>query len=118
MRKSRILVSVLLVVAIGLFWSIQAGAYYLFSGENNCDQCHTDFPGDTHTFHIDAGISCASCHEVEPIPSSACSACHLVDDLLVLHAPLEDQMGYQCSDCHESTGAESRSLTDLKKLFE
>ena len=117
MRFKRTLSTALLIVAIGLLWSLQAGAYGLFAGDNNCNQCHTTWPGAEHTFHTNF-YECSVCHTVEPIPSSTCAGCHDVPDMFVQHGPLIDQSGYQCGYCHEGVDTEPCTLTDLKNLFE
>ncbi len=117
MRSKRTLSTALLIIAVGLFWSLQAGAYDLFAGDNNCNQCHTTWPGAEHTFHSDA-YSCSTCHAVEPIPASVCIQCHDVSDLFDQHGPLIDQDDYQCGYCHEGVDTVFRSLSELKSLFD
>jgi len=119
MRIKRTILATLLVVTIGLFWSLQAGAYNLFSGDNNCDQCHPTFTigGAQHSTHT-AIYSCSTCHSVEPIPSSTCLQCHDAPDIFESHGGLVDQEGYQCGYCHEGVPAEAHSWTELKNIFE
>jgi hypothetical protein len=99
-----------------LLWSVQATAYSTFSGANNCDQCHTDWTGATHTLHSDQ-FSCGTCHSVDPVTPTQCIACHNIGDLFDLHGPLTDGDGYQCGYCHEGVGARPRSWTGVKNDF-
>jgi hypothetical protein len=107
---------ILMVAATVLLFAMQAGAYEFFLGDNNCNQCHTDWPGDTHTFHRNA-YACSVCHAEDPIPSSTCSGCHDANDLLTLHGPLVDGEGYQCGYCHEGVGVELKTWSEMKHDF-
>lgn len=122
MRSRRTLTITLLILAVGVFWSLQAGAYGLFTADpaeaGNCSQCHTDWPGDTHTVHM--SFSCDNCHvDDAPVPVSSCSGCHPAGALLELHAPLVGPGdGQQCGVCHEGVANEAQSWSELKELFE
>jgi hypothetical protein len=122
MRTRRTIFTTLLILSIGLLWSMQAGAYGLFTADppesGNCSQCHTDWPGATHTVHM--GFDCGLCHVDEmPVPVSSCSGCHPAAGLLEAHSPLEGPGDmFYCGYCHDGVGNESRSWGELKDLFE
>lgn len=117
MRIKQMILTAILVVTVALVWSLPAGAYGLFGGANNCNQCHPEWPGAQHTLHT--GFDCGICHSGEdPVPTSACSSCHDVSEMLALHGPLMDQEGFQCGYCHSGVSAEHRTWHDLKNIFE
>lgn len=123
MRIRRMIPVLLLVLAVSLLWNLQVGAYGIFTAEppesGNCSQCHTDWPGATHTMH--QAFDCDSCHIPfgSPVASSACAGCHDGEDaILELHSPFEGpaDMAY-CGYCHEGVSAESRNWGEVKALF-
>lgn len=112
----------LLVLVLGTLWSLQAGAYNLFTAEppeaSNCSQCHSDWPGATHSVHT-AAFDCGVCHTDDlPVPVNACAGCHPAADLLTLHSPLEGpgDMNY-CGYCHAGTDTYEGTLDHLKALY-
>ena len=121
MNTRRMMISLLLTVAVALLGAVPAGAYGLFTGANNCDQCHTEWTGSEHSLHS-GSFSCDTCHDGaigdNPVLTSTCVACHDAPDVFVLHAPLMDQQGYQCGYCHEGVANESHSWSSLKNIFE
>jgi len=122
MRIKLTLKIVLLVLAIGTFWSIQAGAYGLFTAEpaesGQCSQCHLDWPGETHSVHT--SFSCSLCHvDEEPVPSNACSGCHTASEVLELHSPLVGPGDQKyCGYCHQGTANDVRTLDQIKALYQ
>jgi hypothetical protein len=118
MRIRRLIVVACLILTIGLLWSLQAGAYQLFSADNGrCSQCHTDWPGTTHSLHT--GFDCSACHfESDPVAVNSCTACHGgAEGILGAHADTEAPNGEYCGYCHVGVGVENWSMTDLKELF-
>jgi len=119
--KTRRMLIVMAIVAVGMFWSLPAGAYGVFTGANNCNQCHDTWPGSEHTLHS-SQFACSLCHVggvgVNPVEPTSCLQCHDTTDLFVLHGPLTDGDGFQCGYCHEGVTAEGHSWTDLKNIFE
>jgi len=116
--KRWMVAAVTLSLAAALLWSLQAGAYETFAGANACNQCHTDWPGATHTTHgAMPGVACADCHAVDPITPNECIACHDRTALFQGHGGLIDQDGYQCGFCHEGVGAQVRTWSGLKDDF-
>lgn len=123
MRIKRTFLGLLCVLAVSFLWNLQVDAYDVFTAtppeSANCSQCHTDWPGATHTFH--RTFSCDNCHIPfgTPVESNACSGCHDGEAaILTLHSPLEgpgDQS--YCGYCHESVGAESHNWGEIKALF-
>ena len=123
MRIKRMIMAVLCVVAVSILWSLQVGAYGVFTADppesSNCSQCHTDWPGDTHTVH--QAFSCDNCHIPfgTPVAPSSCAGCHDgATALLNLHSPLEgpgDQA--YCGYCHAGVGAENLNWGETKALF-
>jgi hypothetical protein len=118
--KPTLKIAVLVLLTVS-FYSLQAGAYNLFSADPpesaNCSQCHTDWPGATHTVH--QAFACSLCHTDDlPVAVNACSGCHVAENMLELHSPLEGpgDLNY-CGYCHEGTDTDWRSLGDLKALF-
>jgi hypothetical protein len=119
----RTILAVVCVLAVSILWNLQVGAYGLFTADppesSRCSQCHTDWPGATHTDH--QSFSCSTCHGdfSNPVASSSCSGCHNgAAALLDLHAPLEgpgDQS--YCGYCHLGVDAESRNWGEVKSLF-
>ena len=120
MRIKRLVVIATLIVTVGLFWSLQAGAYQLFTADDgNCSQCHTTWPGEgEHSLHT--GFGCSICHfESDPVPSSSCSMCHGgAEVILQVHAGVQAPYGEYCGYCHDAVGVECRSWTELKNIFE
>ena len=123
MKFKRTMVGVVVLVAISMLWNLQVGAYGVFKADppesSNCSQCHSDWPGATHTFHSDA-FNCNNCHIPfnTPVETSACAVCHDAADLLTLHSPLEgpgDQA--YCGYCHEGVSSETRRWGEVKALF-
>jgi hypothetical protein len=120
--RTRRTITALLILSIGIFWGLQAGAYGLFTADppesGNCSQCHSDWPGDAHTVHM--SFDCGLCHvDDAPVPVSSCNGCHDPAELLDLHSPLEgpgDQ--FFCGYCHEGVTAEAHDWSELKQLFE
>ena len=121
MRTKLTLTTMLLVLAIGALWSVQVGAYGVFTADppeaSNCSQCHTDWPGATHTVH--QAFDCSACHANDPVQTNSCAGCHDAGDLLDLHSPLEGlgDMAY-CGYCHAGVGTEKRNLGEMKALFQ
>ena len=123
MRITRTLLALLCVLAVSVLWNLQVGAYGVFTADppesSNCTQCHTDWPGATHTVH--QAFSCNNCHIPfgTPVAPSACTGCHDgATAILTLHSPLEgpgDQS--YCGYCHAGVGAESRNWGGVKALF-
>lgn len=122
MRNKRMSVMITVIVAIGLLWIVQAGAYGLFTATppeaGRCSQCHTDWPGATHTVHT--AFDCSACHADDaPVMVNACTACHGgAGGILDGHAEIEAPNGEYCGYCHEGVGVESRTLTEVKGIFE
>lgn len=115
--KRKSVVVTLLVVGVALLWSLQAGAYIFFAGDNNCSQCHTEWPGTSHDFHS-ASFNCTLCHVDEGVvQNNTCVACHDFTEMMVLHGPFIDGGGFQCGYCHEGVSAEERSWSDVKNQF-
>jgi hypothetical protein len=126
--KRKILFAVLAAAAVAV-WGFQAGAYSLVSTdgmpqEGNCNQCHT-FQGANHDFHTGAGVACAACHGdfSEQVATSACAGCHPTagypdEGIFALHDSAEAPNGDYCGYCHEGVGAEHRSWTELKNIFD
>jgi hypothetical protein len=129
MKIKRMIPLAILAATFLALWSFQVGAYGLVSadgspGDGNCNQCHS-FPGANHTFHTNAGVSCATCHGdfSAQVPSSVCAGCHPVDGypdegLFALHGGLEAPNGDYCGYCHQGVGAEDHSWTELKNIFD
>ena len=125
MKLKRMIPLTILVMTIVLAWSFQAGAYGVFESAppeaGNCSQCHTDFPGATHSVHT-AAFGCSECHVgspgANPVLVSACAACHDAGDLFMLHGGIETPSGEYCGFCHENVGAEHHTFTELKNIFE
>ena len=123
MQIKRMMIAVVLLVAVTILWNRQVVAYNVFLADppesSNCSQCHSDWPGATHTFH--QAFACGSCHIPfgSPVETNTCSGCHNgAESLLTLHSPLEgpgDQA--YCGYCHEGVGAESRNWGEVKVLF-
>lgn len=120
-NKSKLMVA-LLVILVSSFLSLQAGAYGLFTAtppeSGQCSQCHTDWPGATHSFHT-AAFSCGSCHVDElPVAVSSCASCHPAGGLLTAHSPLEGpgDMAY-CGYCHAGVDNERYNIGEIKALF-
>lgn len=119
MTTKRTILILMAATALVLFGALQASGYVLFDVdvEGDCAQCHTTWPGAEHTIHT-AAFDCTACHTgSDPVPVSACSACHEVPDVLDLHGPLEAPNGQYCGLCHEGVAAESHSFTEIKELF-
>jgi len=122
MRIKQMLPAILLVLTICTFWSLQVGAYSLFTADppesSRCTQCHTDWPGATHDFH-QGETSCSTCHSFpDPVQPMACLNCHDSGDVFDAHSPLEGpgDTNY-CGYCHGGVGAETQSWGELKALF-
>jgi len=123
MRIKRMLVAVVLLLAVTVLWNLQVGAYDVFTADpppsSNCSQCHTDWPGATHTDH--QAFDCDSCHMRfgSPVEPSSCAGCHDgAESLLNLHSPFEGpgDMAY-CGYCHDGVSSESRNWGEVKALF-
>ncbi len=121
MRIKRTLLATLLIVTACTFWSLQAGAYGVFTADptdsGKCSQCHTDWPGATHTVHT--AFSCSLCHSgSDPVAPSSCLTCHDGADLLNLHSPLAGpgDAAY-CGYCHAGVNTEDHSWGEMKALF-
>nr|MEE4267353.1 hypothetical protein [Candidatus Krumholzibacteria bacterium] len=121
MRNKPKLMVALLVILVSSFLSLQVGAYGLFQAtppeSGQCSQCHSDWPGATHTIHT--GFGCASCHVEElPVAVSSCATCHPAANLLTAHSPLEGpgDLAY-CGYCHAGTGTEHFNMGEIKALF-
>ena len=123
MNLKRMIPIAILVFSITMVWSLQVGAYGLYSADppasGNCSQCHS-FPGANHDFHTGASISCAACHGdfSAPVVTSNCAACHGAGEILDDHAGVQAPNGEYCGYCHDGVGTESRSFTELKNIFE
>ncbi len=122
MRRSFILAFLIVLIA-GFTISENSTAYTLFSGDNNCDQCHTGFDGygsSTHQSHI-AAMSCNACHESngDNANIATCSACH--DSNLLWNYHLQyaenDLNGMDCSACHSVTPNENESWDSIKSRY-
>ena len=123
MRIKRTILALMCVLAVSILWNLQVGAYELFTAEppesSNCSQCHTDWPGDTHTAHQD--FSCDNCHIPfgTPVATNSCTGCHDgATAIQNLHSGFEgpgDQA--YCGYCHEGVAAESRNWGGVKALF-
>jgi len=123
MRIKRTILGLLCVLTVAILWNLQVGAYGVFTADppesSNCSQCHTDWPGATHSFH--QSFACDNCHPdfITPVVSSSCTGCHNgASSILNLHSSLEGpgDMRY-CGYCHEGVGAESRNWGEVKALF-
>ena len=122
MRVKRTILGLFCVLTVSLLWSLQAGAYNVFTADppesSNCSQCHTDWPGTTHSVH--QAFECSNCHiSGEPVAPSSCAGCHGgAVAILTLHSPLEGpgDMNY-CGYCHEGVGVERRNWGEIKALF-
>lgn len=120
--KSTLMVALLILLAVS-FFSLQVGAYGLFTAEPpesaNCSQCHSDWPGTTHSVHT-AAFDCGLCHTDDlPVAVNSCASCHDAADLLLLHSPLEGPGDQRyCGYCHAGTGTDERSLGNLKALYQ
>lgn len=121
MKFKRTMIGVVVLV-ISMLWNLQVGAYSVFKADppesSNCSQCHSDWPGATHTVH--QAFDCSSCHIPfgSPVETSTCSVCHNAADLLTLHSPLEgpgDQS--YCGYCHAGVSSETRNWGEVKALF-
>jgi hypothetical protein len=123
MNIKRMIAVAPVILALALFWGFQASAYFLVTADppesGRCSQCHS-FPGDNHTFHINAGFSCSLCHGdfSGPVETSACSSCHGAEDILNVHAGVEAPNGEYCGYCHEGVGTEAHTWTELKNIFD
>lgn len=122
MNIKRTILSLLVVVTISLLWAFQVGAYSLFTSDppdaGRCSQCHTDWPGATHTVHT--AFSCSNCHiDDDPVAPSACSGCHPAADVLTAHGGVEAPGDARyCGYCHAGVSAENRTLDELKALYQ
>jgi len=122
MKLLRLVPVAILVVAVAMFWGLQADAYNVFTAvDGNCSQCHTDWPGATHSVHSGA-FACSTCHDGSPgdnpVLTTVCTACHDVDGLFQLHGGTEAPSGEYCGDCHPGVGAEHHTWTELKNIFD
>lgn len=122
MRVKRTFLATLLVLTVCIFWSLQVGAYGLFTADppasGQCTQCHTDWPGATHTLH--QGLTgCATCHSFpDPVRPLACLNCHDGTATLNLHGGLQGPGDeYYCGYCHAGVDTERQSWGELKALF-
>ena len=122
MRRS-LIVAFLIVATAGFLVSDPAMAYTLFSGSNNCDQCHSGFDSygaATHQSHI-ASFSCSSCHvsNGDNPNISTCAECHDPNLLWNFHlqfAP-NDLNGMDCTACHSVTPNENDSWDSIKSRY-
>jgi hypothetical protein len=122
MRIKQTILATILVLTICTFWSLQVGAYGLFTADppasGQCSQCHTDFPGATHDVHT-AAFNCSACHSFpNPVQTSTCIVCHDGSDTLNLHGGLQGPGDeYYCGYCHAGVDTETQSWGELKALF-
>lgn len=123
MIKRTTSLALLLTLGILMAWTSPSSAYRLFSGDNNCDQCHTQFEGSgeaTHDFHT-AFVGCFDCHgSIGDNPLiSACAECHNSNWLKNHHitAAFPDGEGKVCSTCHSIVPNESWTWGDTKTTF-
>lgn len=122
MRRSFIVAFLLITTAV-FFVTGSAMAYNLFSGSNNCDQCHSGFDsygGDTHQSHI-ASFDCNACHvsNGDNPYISTCAVCHESNLLWNFHlqnAP-NDLNGMDCAACHSVTPNENDSWDSIKSRY-
>ena len=122
MRYSNVLV-LLVLVGAGLLVTGPAMAYNLFSGDNNCDQCHDGFDSygaADHQAHID-NFACNACHVDNgdnPLIST-CAVCHDANLLWNYHlqyAP-DDLNGMDCAACHTVTATERETWDSIKSRY-
>jgi hypothetical protein len=122
MKRTRTILTGLLVIAFALLGTQQAAAYGLFSGDPGfCTQCHSDWPEAGHTVH-DA-LGCTACHVngvgVDPVEVGTCAGCHPANGMFDLHSPLQGPGdGLYCGDCHAGVLAEPQSWSQLRELFD
>ena len=122
MRKTLFAASMVLVITF-LLGPSGVSAYTWFSGDNNCDQCHTDFngfSGATHTLHTDS-FDCNACH-VSPgdNPSTSnCAVCHESNLLWNFHLQFagDDLNGFNCATCHAVTPNDDNSWDSVKSWY-
>lgn len=123
MKFSRTILGVAVVLTVCLLWTVQVGAYSLFTSDPpesaNCSQCHSDWPGSTHSVHT-ALFDCNACHAAsDPVAVVTCLTCHNAGDLMSTHSPVPGpgDMAY-CGYCHAGVNSESRRLGEVKALFQ
>ncbi len=123
MKFKRTMIGVVVLVAISILWNLEVGAYGVFTADppesSNCSQCHSDWPGATHTVHQGL-FDCSSCHIPfgSPVETSSCAGCHDAAGLLTQHSQLEGpgDLAY-CGYCHSGVSSETRNWGEVKALF-
>ncbi len=118
-----ILAAFLLLGSAALFCPSSALAYNEFSGDNNCNQCHTGFDGygaATHQMHI-ASFDCNACHISNGDNSliSTCAVCHDSNLLWNYHLQFagDDELGLTCNSCHAVTPNGDNSWDAVKSWY-
>jgi hypothetical protein len=122
MRRPLVL-AFLLLAATSLMVSSSSTAYTVFSGSNNCDQCHSGFDSygsPTHQTHL-ASYSCNSCHGSSgdnPLIST-CAVCHDANLLWNFHLQFagNDLNGFDCATCHDVLPSEKDSWDSIKSRY-
>ena len=117
--------NVLCILAGLIVLTISSGAlaYPVFSGSNNCNQCHTDFDGfgaALHNFHL-TFASCSDCHVINgdnPV-TDRCIDCHDDNGIKSFHVVNvgPDGNGFTCLTCHTVTPNDTWSWSQTKHLF-
>ncbi len=94
----------------------------------DCADCHTtegwapavgyEHPQSFPLTGKHAGLTCSSCHENEPKPSTDCANCHL-DDYLGSTSPphAKVKISKDCATCHKNTGWQPAPFTPHESVF-